>query len=325
MSTPAAFLSYARKDNDNHEGRLDTFRSLLEGEMQGITGDVDFRIFQDHQDVSWGEQWQNRINESIDGSLLLLPIISPLFFKRQACRDELARFLERESTLGRSDLILPVYFIDVPNFSERNPDELISTLSRRQYRDWREHRHDDLKTPDSRKWIAKLATEMHNALCRELTPQELQLRRRRKVHHRLDEMQTKIGGPFRSCQVLQSLAERFRSNGIENLERLLNQSEEDLRTMGFDTIELQAIANALVKCGQGLRANSEQINPLDALVLTPGCRNAVRNSGITSVDELALKSEVELMQTGHFLARDVEEVCLRIESELGRSLRNRGT
>ena len=81
MSTPAAFLSYARRDDEHSEGHLSQLRDLLEREMQSITGELDFRIFQDEADVSWGQPWQRRIDESIDGSLLLLVIISPLFFK----------------------------------------------------------------------------------------------------------------------------------------------------------------------------------------------------------------------------------------------------
>jgi F-box protein 11 len=194
MSTPAAFLSYARRDDEHSDGHLTELRILLEREVQSITGESSFRIFQDQADVAWGQQWQNRIDGSIDGSLLLIPIISPFFFKRDACRDELTRFLKRESQLGRSDLILPIYFIEVPNFTLENADELIAVLAQRQYRDWRDYRHESLKTPESRKRISNLAREMNEALDRKPTPQELELRRTREVNGRLEELQNEIGG-----------------------------------------------------------------------------------------------------------------------------------
>jgi hypothetical protein len=321
MSTPAAFLSYARLDDEHSEGHLSDLRGLLEREMQSITGDVDFRIFQDQQDVAWGQQWQNRINESIDGSLLLIPIISPLFFKRLACRDELTRFLERESQLGRSDLILPIYFIDISNFTSNNPDELIAILAQRQYRDWREFRHENLKTSDSKKRIAGLAREMNEALFRKPTPQELELRRKREVQGRLEKLLVKIGGPFRSSRVLQGLAKQLGAVGIDTLERLLLQSEQDLREAGLTDQIIQSIVEDLTRHGQKLREPSVEVHPLDRLVLTPGCRNAVRASGIETVDDLASKSWNELMLTGHFLPDQIDEVSLRLQTELGRNLR----
>ena len=321
MSTPAAFLSYARLDDENSEGQLSALRDLLEREMQSITGDQGFRIFQDQKDVAWGQQWQSRIDESIDGSLLLIPIISPFFFKREACQRELSRFLKRESRLGRSDLILPNYFIEVPDFTRENADELIAVLAQRQYDDWREYRHDDLKTPESKKRIADLAREMNETLHRKPTTQELVLRRKSKAHGRLVELQNRIGGPFRGSPVLQGLAEQLGSVGIDTLERLLNQSEQDLREAGLTDRVIQTVVDELTRYGHKLRDQNKQVHPLDELVLTPGCRNAVRAAGIKTVDELASKSSNELMLTRHFVPNHIEEVSLRLQAELGRNLR----
>ena len=59
-----------------------------------------------------GKQWQERIDESFDAVIFLVPILTPSFFKSEACRNELERFLDREKQLNRYDLILPVYYVN---------------------------------------------------------------------------------------------------------------------------------------------------------------------------------------------------------------------
>jgi hypothetical protein len=111
--------------------------------------------------------------------------------------------------LGRDDLILPIYFIDVPDFSSTNENKLIATIAQRQYRDWREFRHEDLRTSEAKKRIAGLASEMNEALHRAPTAKELGLNRKRKRDVRIDEVQRRIGGPFRSSRVLQELSDEL--------------------------------------------------------------------------------------------------------------------
>jgi len=321
MSSSAAFLSYARHDDTNNYGHLSKLRTLLEREMQSITGDVNFRIFQDSTDVGWGQQWQSRINQGIDGSLLLIPIISPMFFNRRACRDEWERFVERESKLGRNDLILPIYFVEIPKYSLENEDNLIATSSKRQYEDWRNFRHEDLDTVESKKRIASLAQKMNNALQRAPTEQEIELMRKREIDGELKRIQQKISGPFRSSPVLQKLSEKLNSAGVDTLERLKLKSVQDLRKADLSNDVIKLVAVELAKYGHSLRGENQKVHPIDQLILTPSCRAAVRNAGIETVDVLASKSWNDLMLTRHFLPVHIKEVSLRLKSELDRDIR----
>jgi cobaltochelatase CobT len=106
--TALAFMSYVNVDDQHESGRLTQLRERLSGEVRMQTG-APFDIFQDRKDIAWGQQWQERINQSLDAVTFLIPIITPAFFRSDACRDELERFLKREKELGRGDLILPVY------------------------------------------------------------------------------------------------------------------------------------------------------------------------------------------------------------------------
>ena len=142
-------MSYARFDDTHDDGELTEFRKRLAAEVRAQTG-REFVIFQDRANVAWGQNWQQRIDEALDVATLLLVIITPGFFSSAACRAELARFLERERALGRSDLILPVYYISATEMNDpaaRESDELARVLASRQYADWRDLRFEPLTSP----------------------------------------------------------------------------------------------------------------------------------------------------------------------------------
>src|SRR5215210_599924 len=111
MKKPVAFMSYAHRDNK--DGRLSQLRERLSNEVSVRRGE-DFEIFQDRDDIRWGQDWKERIEESIDEVTFLIPIVTPSFFRSKHCRNELKRFLDREQKLDRKDLVLPIYYIDTP-------------------------------------------------------------------------------------------------------------------------------------------------------------------------------------------------------------------
>jgi parallel beta-helix repeat protein len=161
---PAAFMSYARFNDVHDDGQLSTFRERLAAEVRAQTG-REFVIFQDRADIAWGQNWQQRVDGALDVVTLLLVIVTPGFFGSAACRAEVARFLERERKLGRSDLMLPVYYISAREMDDptlRESDELARVLASRQFADWREMRFEPFTSPAIRKAIAQLASRMRD-------------------------------------------------------------------------------------------------------------------------------------------------------------------
>jgi F-box protein 11 len=159
---PAAFLSYVHADDEHDDGRISEFRKQLSAEIRMQIGE-DFSIFQDRDDIAWGQNWQARIDETLDTVTLLIPIMTPGFFASAPCRKELSHFLERELQLGRSDLILPVYYVSAPRLDDeiiRKSDPLATMLFARQYADWRELRFEPFTAPVIRKALAELAKRM---------------------------------------------------------------------------------------------------------------------------------------------------------------------
>lgn len=160
-----AFVSYARLDDQHDDGWVSEFCGRLSGEVRMQTGDQ-FSIFQDRKEIAWGQNWQKRIDQTLDAVTLLLVILTPGFFRSSACRAEVERFLERERELGRDDLILPVYYVDTPemdNPERRDSDELAQVLGARHYADWRDLRFQPLDSKKARKAVARLASRMRDA------------------------------------------------------------------------------------------------------------------------------------------------------------------
>jgi F-box protein 11 len=161
----AAFMSYVRSDDAHDDGQLSQFRERLAAEVRAQTGE-EFAIFQDRNDIAWGQNWQQRIDEALDAVTLLLVIITPSLFRSPPCRAEFQRFVDRERALGRADLILPVYYIGAREMDDpelREADGMAAVLGSRQFADWRELRFEPFTSPLVRKSLALLASRMRDA------------------------------------------------------------------------------------------------------------------------------------------------------------------
>lgn len=161
---PAAFLSYDHLDDKY--GHISRFKERLADEVSIQTGE-EFAIFQDRSDISWGENWRRRIEDSLDSAIFLIPIITPSFFKSVYCRTELKQFLEREKRLCRRDFVLPVYYVSTPLLDDgdrRAEDELAKEIAERQYADWRELRFEPFDSPRVGKELERFAAQIRGAL-----------------------------------------------------------------------------------------------------------------------------------------------------------------
>ena len=166
-SPALAFLSYTRKDDEFFGGYITAFRKMLENAVQVVTGETSFQVFQDIDGIVIGENWEKKLDEAIHGSSFFVPMLSPLFFNSQPCRDEVEKFLEHERALNRSDLILPIYFLTTAKLEkeeEKTKDPLATEFAKRQLFDWRQQANVPLQDPAGRVAILALAGAVANAL-----------------------------------------------------------------------------------------------------------------------------------------------------------------
>ena len=143
MAEFAAFLSYAHLDDEYQDGKVTEFRIRLENTVRMWTGERGFQVFQDTKDICWGQQWADKVSDALADVLVLIPIMTPLYFNSSACRDEYDLFLKREERLARNDLILPVYWLDcdvLDDQQRRDADEWAKGLAAHQRVNWRELR-----------------------------------------------------------------------------------------------------------------------------------------------------------------------------------------
>jgi cobaltochelatase CobT len=144
---PIAFLSYVRSDDDHDEGRITAFRTRLEGEVRMQTGKP-FPIFQDRNDIAWGQHWEERIGKSLYDVTFLIPVITPSFFQSPNCLSEFNAFYLKEKTLGVNRLILPLYYVSCDELEEKyekGANDIVDILKERNWTDWRKFRFKSLE------------------------------------------------------------------------------------------------------------------------------------------------------------------------------------
>jgi len=158
----AAFWSYVQKDNDGDHGRILALSEDLRDRYRIQTGE-ELELFVDREDIGWGEAWERRINTAIAGTTFFIPVLTPSYFKSQACREEILTFALTAERLGLGELILSVYWVDVPELDDdpkRSDDEVIRTVAKYNWEDLRDASLEDRDSALYRKAVAKLAAEL---------------------------------------------------------------------------------------------------------------------------------------------------------------------
>ena len=171
ISEPSAFMSYVRSDDDHDDGRITKFRKRLEGEVRMQSGKA-FPIFQDRNDIAWGQHWKSVITDALSSVRFLIPIVTPSFFASDACRSEFETFLQRENMLGVPRLILPVYYVPCEQLEgdyPKNKDAVADVLRDRNWTDWRTFRFKPLSDPEVAATLASLARTIQTSI-REIEP-----------------------------------------------------------------------------------------------------------------------------------------------------------
>jgi hypothetical protein len=120
-----------------------------------------------------GQRWEKVLAESIDNSITLFPIVTPLFFTREGCRKEILAFEARQAKLGHDDLILPIYYLDNEPMADLKESTVGSEearvaelIKRSQFEDWRTLRQTEETNPAYAQAIERLARRAIPALKR---------------------------------------------------------------------------------------------------------------------------------------------------------------
>lgn len=159
------FFSYSRQNDKHDGGNLSTLRKSLEFELWAQTGERS-DIFQDQEDISWGDRWKEKITKSLNSSKFLIAVITPSYLKSEACRFELEYFFTIEKKLG-GQRILPLIYIDTPELKDTK-DPFFLEINNRQWFDWTELRFSSLTSAKVKKQIAVFAKRIQSIIADEI-------------------------------------------------------------------------------------------------------------------------------------------------------------
>jgi hypothetical protein len=157
------FWSYVHADDDADGGRVSRLAHDVAAQFEMLTGES-IDLFLDRDDIDWGEDWRNKIDESLSSIGFFIAVLTPRYFRSPECRRELQRFARRAKNLGIKELVLPLLYVDVPSLHEDAPsDDLVTLVKTFQWEDWRELRFSDADSGEYRRGVARLAQRLVEA------------------------------------------------------------------------------------------------------------------------------------------------------------------
>lgn len=178
MENLIGFLSYVHDDDAAEGRRIINLAEDLINQFQMLTGE-NVELFIDRKSIGLGEDWQNKIDSVISSIAFFIPIITPRYFFSPECRGELQKFSRKARNLGIDELIIPLYYVTVPELEKAGTDDdLISLVRKFQWEDWRELRFSDVTSEKYRRAVYKLACRLveankHTEETQVIIPEEL--------------------------------------------------------------------------------------------------------------------------------------------------------
>lgn len=107
---PKGFWSYARGDDDHLDTMLSELRRRIAGEVSMLMGQ-DVGIFQDIHDLRTGDKWADKLRAELNAASFLIPVLTPRFFNRPWCREEVLTYLRVCAEAGLEPRIFPIRFV----------------------------------------------------------------------------------------------------------------------------------------------------------------------------------------------------------------------
>lgn len=155
------FWSYAHADDAAEGGRIVDLAKDIEAQYRLITGQ-ELTIVLDATHLGWGDDWVAKIDAAVIGTRFFMPVITPSYLQSQQCRREFQLFTRTAQSVGLSDLILSILYVDVPGLDDaaNSDDEIIKAVGRFQREDWRDLRFEDRSSSAYRRAVAMLAKRL---------------------------------------------------------------------------------------------------------------------------------------------------------------------
>lgn len=117
------FLSHANKD------KLDYVNELYESLYK-----LGINVFYDKKDLSWGDNWKEKILKGAEKSEFSIIVISNNYFDREWTEKELNEFLQRQNESGQKIILPLLYNINFEDMKKHYPElEFIQSIKASDY------------------------------------------------------------------------------------------------------------------------------------------------------------------------------------------------
>jgi hypothetical protein len=174
MADSEGFWSYVHDDDEAEGGRITRLARDVTAQYEMISGEK-ISLFLDRDILSWGDNWREKIDQSLETTAFFVAVLTPRYFTSSECRRELQTFVRGAEQIGIKTLVLPLVYLDIPGLNEEAPqDDAVSLVKTFQWADWRQLRFADTSSGEYRKAVAELAQRLVDAN-REILSQELTL------------------------------------------------------------------------------------------------------------------------------------------------------
>lgn len=130
---PKGFFSYARGDDTHLDRLLTDLKARIAGEVSMVLGE-DIDMFQDIRDLRVGDRWAEKLRAELSAATFLIPVLTPRYYKRDWCREEVLTFLRLAEEKGLDPLVFPVRFL--PDHFPVEGCEVRAALQPFQYKDF---------------------------------------------------------------------------------------------------------------------------------------------------------------------------------------------
>jgi hypothetical protein len=113
------------------------------------------KVFLDTEDIHAGSDFPDRLRQELTAADVLLPLITPAWFKSDWCRREFAGYM---TTRGeRPKHVIPIIWVHDPHISPKSEDPIRRFVANRQILDWSTLRHRGKDDPEVSERLTELA------------------------------------------------------------------------------------------------------------------------------------------------------------------------
>ncbi|WP_162237270.1 TIR domain-containing protein [Aeromicrobium sp. Leaf272] len=153
------FISYTRKDNASFRGVVEVLRDDIMNTIEARTG-RSLTLFLDRESIGWGEDWREKIQQSVETATLFIPIITMRYFQSEACRDELLAFHEAAKRRGLTGLILPIVLMGAENITRKDDRPEVRLIEALNYKQIETEFRSGFDSPPWLRVIGEIASDL---------------------------------------------------------------------------------------------------------------------------------------------------------------------